>query len=98
MFWKDIAELISVVYTSNEIGDTIEVASFRQVYVNKKSVRQSEYYQAMSTGLKPEIMLEVRTIDYEDEKEIKFNDRKYRIIRAYDKNGEITELVCEAVI
>ena len=98
MLWSEVAELISYVKTKDEIGDTIEVPGYRKVFVNKKSIRQNEYYQALSAGLKPEIMLEVRSIDYENEKELKFKDKTYNIIRTYDKTGEITELICEAVI
>lgn len=98
MLWCDIAMLISVTKTKDDIGDTVTVETEREVFVNKKSIRQSEYYQALSTGLKPEIMLEVKTIDYEDEREVKYNNKRYRVIRTYDRNSETTELVCEAVI
>jgi SPP1 family predicted phage head-tail adaptor len=96
--WKDIAQLITYTETKDDIGDTIQTPSERQVFVNKKSVRQNEYYQSLSQGLKPELMLEIRTIDYENESELKFDNKKYRIMRTYDRNGEITELVCEKVI
>lgn len=98
MLWSDIAYLVSVTKTKDEIGDTVETTEETKIFVNKKSIRQSEYYQALSTGLKPEIMFEVRTIEYEDEKTIKYNDTIYNIIRAYSKNGEVTELICQAVI
>lgn len=98
MLWRDVAKLISTTETVDDIGDTILTATEKEVFVNKKSIRQSEYYQALSTGLKPEIMFEVRTIDYEDEEDIKYNNKNYNIIRTYTKNGEITELICQAVI
>ena len=98
MLWSDIAELISYTEEKDDIGDTILVPSFKEIFVNKKSVRQNEYYQALSAGLNPEIMIEVRSIDYEDEKDLKYNNKNYNIMRVYDKNGETTELICEAVI
>lgn len=98
MLWNDVAQLISYTETKDDIGDTIQTPSERQVFVNKKSVRQNEYYQSLSQGLKPELMLEVRSIDYEGEEELEFNDKKYRVMRTYDRNGEITELICEKVI
>lgn len=98
MLWRDVAKLISTTETVDDIGDTILTATEKEVFVNKKSIRQSEYYQALSTGLKPEIMFEVRTIDYEDEEDIKYNNKNYNIIRTYTKNGEVTELICQAVI
>ena len=98
MLWSDIATLITITKTKDEIGDTVTVETEREVFVNKKSVRQNEYYQALSVGLKPELMIEVRTIDYSNEKELSFNDKRYKVTRTYDTNGEITELICEKVI
>ena len=98
MLWSDIATLITITKTKDEIGDTITVETEREVFVNKKSIRQSEYYQALSVGLKPEIMFEVKSVDYEDEKSISYEDKLYNITRAYSKNGEVTELICEKVI
>ncbi len=98
MLWNDVAKLISTTETVDDIGDTILTATEREVFVNKKSIRQSEYYQALSVGLKPEIMFEVKSIDYADEKVIEYNSKPYNITRAYSKNGEVTELICEKVI
>jgi len=98
MLWSDIAELISYTEEKDDIGDTILVPIFKEIFVNKKSIRQNEYYQALSAGLNLEIMIEVRSIDYEDEKDLKYNNKNYNIMRVYDKNGETTELICEAVI
>ncbi|MCI3922492.1 phage head closure protein [Paenibacillus sp. TRM 82003] len=83
----------------NDIGDMIPVpGQDRQIYANKKSIRQSEFYQAAANGMKPELMFEVRSIDYVDEKELYYNDKPYTIIRTYTKNGEITELVCAGLV
>lgn len=69
---------------------------WHEVYANKKSVRQSEAYQAAAVGLKPELMFEIRSIDYEQEERIDYNGKLYEISRVYDR-GEITELVCIAI-
>lgn len=99
MMWRDVINLSGgITYIENELGDRIEVpGQTRQVFSNKKSVRQSEFYQAQATGLKPEIMFEVRTIEYQDESKLSFNNKEYTIIRAFDK-GEITEIVCSGLV
>jgi len=98
MLWCDIAKLISYTETQNDIGDTVLTPIEKEVFVNKKSIRQSEYYQALSTGLKPELMFEVKSIDYEDEETISYENKAYNIMRVFSKNGEVTELICQAVI
>lgn len=98
MLWKDIANLITITQTRNSILDVIEAETLRQVYVNKKSIRQNEFYQAHATGLQPEVMFEIRSEDYHGEDRIRHNNKTYNIIRTYDKNGEITELICQGLV
>jgi SPP1 family predicted phage head-tail adaptor len=86
-------------FSENDMGDSIEIPSEpKQVFANKKSIGQSEFYQAAATGLKPELKFEVRTSEYQGEQKLSFNEKEYRIIRSYDKNGEITELVCSGLV
>jgi SPP1 family predicted phage head-tail adaptor len=99
MLFRDVIFLIGVTsYTENDLGDQIEVpGESRQVFANKKSIRQTEFYQAQSTGLKPEMMFEVRSMEYNEEPKLSYNDKEYTIIRAFDK-GEITEIVCSGLV
>jgi SPP1 family predicted phage head-tail adaptor len=98
MLFRDVIKLISIVYSENAMGDTIESKTEKEVFANKKSIRQSEFYQAMSTGLRPELMFEVRSIEYTGQPKLKYESKEYNIIREYSKNGEITELVCEGIV
>lgn len=94
MLFRDVLELISVTNSKDEMGGNVEVKNNRQVFANKKSIRQNEFYQAHAAGLKPEIMFEVRSIEYEGEESLSYEGKEYSILRTYDKNGEIIELVC----
>lgn len=97
MLYKDVIDLMTEIESVNDIGNVIKVPTYRQVFANRKSIRQSEFYQAQATGLRPEIMFEVRSIEYEDEETLRYNGKNYSIIRVYDK-GEITELICSGVV
>lgn len=98
MMWGDVLNLISIDSAVNSLGDITETPTSRQVFCNKKSIRQSEFYQAQASGLKPEIMFEIRAIDYADEKKLSFESLEYNIIRTYSKNGETLELICNRLI
>jgi SPP1 family predicted phage head-tail adaptor len=98
MMWRDIISLVSESEIENELGDIITIDTPKQVFANKKSVRQNEFYQAQAAGLKPELMFEIRYMDYEEEKNIIFNNKPYRVIRTYTKNEETIELICEGVV
>lgn len=72
--------------------------SSRTVYADKKSIRQSEFYQAQATGLKPEIMFVIRSSEYDNETKLIYNMKRYNIIRAYDTKNEMTELICAGIV
>lgn len=98
MMWRDVVELVNQTSISNEYGDQVFAETSTQVFANKKSVRQSEFYQAFAHGLKPELMFEVRSIEYSDQTSLRFNEKEYTIIRAYSKNDEVTELVVSGLV
>ena len=93
--WNDVVEFLEKVETKNGMGDVvISLELTTMAYANKKSVRQSEFYQAGANGLKPEKMFEVRTGEYNDEDYLRHSGKTYYIIRTFEK-GDITEIVCE---
>lgn len=99
MNWRETITLLNVTRTQNTMLDMIETTTDTVVYANRKSVRQNEFYQAMATGLTPEIMFEVRTCDYSGQEQLKDQANKtYKILRTYDRNGEITELICIGLV
>jgi len=98
MRWGDIVSLISTVRTQNSLGDTTETKSYKQKFANKKSVKRVEFYQALATGLKPEVIFEVKAIDYNDETKLLHESKEYNIIRTYSVNGEDIELVCNRMV
>ena len=98
MSWDNVIELISESYETDEEGISKPIMLSTSVYARIKSVRQSEFYQAASSGRKPVIMFEVRSFEYDDQLKVSHGGKVYAIIRAYRKNHEITELTCEGEV
>lgn len=96
MRWSEVVTLLKVTEIENDYGDVEKVTVPHEVFANKKSVRQSEFYQAQAIGFKPELVFEVRSFDYDKQEQLEY-DKKYNIIRTYDR-GEFIELVCEGVV
>lgn len=88
--WRDVILLGNYV-EKIEYGEVIRTIEYRKVYANKKSIRQSEFYQGASAGLKPELLFEIRAVEFNNDDIVKFNDVEYTIIRTY-KTGENMEL------
>ena len=98
MLFREVINLITIVKTKNSVGSWTEVETPKQVYADKKSIRQNEFYQAQSTGLRPELMFIVRSSEYSGETRLSFDNKKYEIIRTYDKDNEFTELICQGLV
>ena len=92
--------LISHTITQDDWGNEIEERAERKVFANENSIGSSEYYNAASQGLRPEVKFEIRSIEYKGEKEIKYPATEdgdiYNIIRS-QKMGARTILTCEKV-
>ncbi|MGJ9381804.1 phage head closure protein [Salipaludibacillus sp. CF4.18] len=97
MRFDSVIYFISVKNTQNNMNDIVEVPTLREVLAENKSVRQSEVYQAMATGLKPELMFVTWKNQYHGEKKLKHENKTYQIIRTHVKKDETIELVCEGL-
>lgn len=96
--FKEIISLISVIDSETLSGGFIESKTLRQVFANRKSVKQNEFYQAAQAGLKPEIVFVIRSIDYEDEGLLSYNGLEYTIIRTFETKDEMIELVATRTV
>lgn len=95
MYFSDICNLIKVEpITDTETGNTKTVETKKEVYCNKKSISQTEHYQAAAVGFKPQLKLEVMTFEYDEESILEFENKRYKIERTFEAKNEITELIC----
>lgn len=90
MMWRDVISIGSVTETT-ENGEVVQTATYRDVFANKKSVKRYDKYQSMLVGLKPELVFEINTFEFDNDERVMFNGNEYDIINAYE-SGEITEL------
>lgn len=82
---------------TNALGNAIPVPIKRHTFAEKKSVRQSEFYQAAVSDLKPQFTFVVWTLEYHGESELEYEGKKYKIIRTFEPDEKDTELVCEGL-
>lgn len=98
MRYRETAELVSVTSGTDADGFPAEaVETAREVFVDVQSVRRSEFYDAMRTGLALTIAFVVRACDYAGEKLVDYDGRRYKVERTYTKDGEMMELNCSEV-
>lgn len=77
----------------NEIIETIE----QDVFVQPRSVYQSEFYNAAQNGLKPSVTLRIANrYDYAEQKVLRFEGKIYDVIRAdWNAQRDAISLICE---
>jgi SPP1 family predicted phage head-tail adaptor len=99
MNYKDVINLYIESKIKNEANGNIETSLTlcKKIYANKKSIRQSEFYQARASGLQAEIMFEVFLHDYSDEKVVEYNTKKYNVVRTFQKAEDKLELICMSI-
>lgn len=99
MLFREVINLISITDSTNDLGDAIKVQTKREnIFADKQSIRQSEFYQAAAVGLKPELTFIIRSCEYNQEHMLEYNSKTYNIIRTYEKEDEFIELICQGVI
>lgn len=100
MLWRDVATLVKVEKTPDADGYKTEKETRREVFVDKQSVKRSEFYAARQSGTAVAIVFLVRAADYNDETRVEYThpgaDKPtvYSVVRTYTKAGEVIELNC----
>ncbi len=95
MYWKNVGYLCKEISGLDELHRPSISYTESKVFCNIKSITQSEFYQAQTVGLKPELKVEVKK--YNDEDHFRYNGKLYKILRTYVKN-DITELVLTSMV
>ena len=83
----------------DEYGNPYCPETRRDVFAEKKSVRQSEYFQAFAVGFKPEVVLEIYDFDYENEEFCELDGERFTIYRSYPiKNTDRVEIYLTEIV
>lgn len=89
--WDELIELGNLVETI-EYGEPIKSIMWREVYANLLDDNRSEFYQAASVGLRPELTFEVHDFEFNNDEYVKYKGKEFTIIRA-PKRGDKRELI-----
>ena len=81
--FKDIAYLIDVSYAPNSNGRDMPYETGREIYVDVRSVKRTEYYESLKIGTQLTLTFVTSYHDYNGESTLLYNGAKYRIERAY---------------
>lgn len=90
---NDILILIQQTQGVDEYGDPTITETRREVFCDKASIGQKEFYQAHAVGLQPEMKLVLADhLDYNGEQLVEYDGQRFRVLRTY-RTGLELELV-----
>lgn len=96
--YNDVIELGKAEIVEDRYGNQFKEYVFREVFVEVKSISQSEYYTAAQSGFNPSFKFILADYyDYDEEDTVKYDGVLYHIIRTY-RNGLQLELTVEKKI
>jgi SPP1 family predicted phage head-tail adaptor len=92
--YNNVISLIAETEIVNEYGSTVKTETTSDIFCELKSIGQTEFYQAQTNGMKPEIKFVIADyLDYQGEENIAFDGMKYKILRTYRTGNEL-EITC----
>ena len=95
MVRADVIGLVTETRRAHGVHEAI-TESVRDVLAEIRSVSRSEYYNALNSGFQPELVFKLTMAeDYQDEHFLRFNGKKYRIVRTYLTNDGGIEITAE---
>lgn len=96
MRFDSVLDLLITENATNDNGFPIlNISSRKTVFGNKKSIRSQEFYLASQSGYSLELMFVVYKAEYESQKYLEYQSKRYQIIRTFEKDKYV-ELMCQA--
>lgn len=80
----------------DEYGDPVqEEIRSEPVFAQKKSISQTEFYQAQTNDKKPEMKFVISDyMDYGNQKYLIYGDIRYKILKTYQTDTNELEITC----
>lgn len=91
---NEVISLVSIGTNKDDLMQDIEIETIQEVFAEKKSISQSEFFSAGQTDLKPTKCFVIYSDEYNDERFLLFENQRFNIYRTFEK-GEDIELYCE---
>ena len=95
--YDDELFLITKTIEKDGIGQSVSTEKKEYRLCATKSITRSEYYKAQVSKLSPSIVFVIKKYEYDEQNEIEYNKKRYKVIRTYSDNPEETELTCERI-
>ncbi|MDG3292170.1 phage head closure protein [Streptococcus suis] len=91
--WNNEITLIAKKITGQDkLKQNITEEVKTKLLCRKRSITRSEFYQANQAGIRPSLVVDIHSFEYENQELAEFDGKKYRIIKTYPVDFETLEL------
>lgn len=88
--YNDVLQLVTETETTDQYGDTVITTTLKEVFCEVKSIGQTEFYQAQTNSLKPELKFVLSDyLDYDGQAKIIYDGFIYNVLRTYRSGIEL---------
>ena len=96
--FNEICQLGKLIETTDDYGNLVETIEWTDTFCKMESITQSEFYQAQSVGMQPEVKLITRLENYDYQTRALWNGNEYTIDRNFVKGKSTIELTLTRAI
>lgn len=90
-----VIKLISQTLTTDELGYPIASETFYETFAKVRSVTQTEFFSAGKNGITPDFSFVVNDAEYQGQRLLEYEGKRYGIYRTYQPNNDTVELYAE---
>lgn len=97
--WSDVVDLLD--FADNQDADgygATPVGCHRVMCTFYDGVSQNEFYAAQKSNLQASAQVEIQRVDYDGQRWVDFNGRRFRVIRNFPPSFDTLMLVLSEVI
>lgn len=88
----DLLYLVKTTITQDENGYPVPTETERMVFAERKSATRAEFYAASAAGISISHVFRMHAAEYEGETVVKYDGRRYAVVRAYQPSVYFVEL------
>lgn len=86
---NDVVNLIGITYTKNDLYQDIKKETMNEVFAEKRSIGQKEFFEAGQTGIKASYCFVIDVLDYNGEMLLSHEGKQYNVYRTFEKGTDI---------
>ena len=92
MWNHEITLIAKKIIGTDELKQNITEEVKTLLLCRKKSITRSEFYQANQAGIRPSLVVDIHSFEYDNQELAEFDGKKYRVIKTYPVDLETLEL------